>query len=1069
MAGSHSVIRGGYACPHRVTQSLFFASAFGLAVLTVTTNAGAAELVSVRNPAPFPTAASGNSTAPRISGDGRFVLFSSSANDLVRGDNGYLGLDVFLRDRASNATTLISVNLNGTGGGNDHSRYAGISTNGRYVLFESTASDLVAGDTNGTTDVFVRDVWWQTTRLVSVATNGLAGNGVSSEAVMTPDGRYVAFISSASNLVPGDNSQPDVFVRDMMAGTTRVASVGANGGGITMGTPVITPDGRYVAFVSTKHLVAAVPTTVNEVYLRDMVSGTTTWVSTNAWMFATNLLNLNSANAASYHPAISDDGRVIAFKTGWMNGLVSPPSPGVAATLVFVYDTVAQTNTLIATNGFPPWVQNDDVYGPEMTPDGRFIAFGQEEIINGITNASVQLWDATTGTNALVSANLDGQVSSNSLSYAPAVTPDGRFVTFLSNATNLVGNVVSNGFHIYLRDMQSNSTVLVDADTNGIGSTDFEGASPSLSADGTLVTFSGPDGRLVAGDTNKAFDVFLRNTAGHTTELISRRDPTVTWRSGNGVSSYSQFSLSDDGRRIAFVSQASDLVANDTNSTADVFVRDLVTGTNLLVTVGTNGSSARGGASSSPAISGDGRFVAYASTATNMVATSYQVWQIFRRDLQTGSNILVTFASPGTVNGNGDSSAPRISQDGRYVAYLTTAGNLGSGVGVYRYDANLVTNVFLPSSATNMQPSMSRDGRFVAYGIASQQVRVRDALNGTDVYTTTGAVSSAALSPQGGRLLYRSGNSVAVADLSGNSNLVSFVSTVPIQGGWQWSTNDRYFAFVTATNLVGSGVNGDGNGTNDVYLYDLSSRALTLVSMKASHTNSGNGPSDFPAVSGNGRFVAFRSFATDIVQGISNTPNIFLYDRLTGSNTLLTSTIGLRGWTTWASRPVVSVDGSMATFQSWSFGLLTNDLNRVQDVYVTVVEQAIDSDGDGIPDAWMLQHFGHATGQASDQSRAQDDPDGDGMNNLQEFIAGTDPLNGASVLKTAITLVVATNGAVLNWQASTGRTYRVYYKDDLSDPQWLDAPGAVTVTGNRGSYSAPSVLPRRYYRVSVAP
>jgi Tol biopolymer transport system component len=496
--------------------------------------AGAAELVSVRNPAPFPTAASGNSTAPRLSADGRFVLFSSSANDLVPGDNGYLGLDVFLRDRTSNTTILVSVNLNGTGGGNDHSMYSSISTNGRYVLFESAASDLVTGDTNGLTDIFVRDLWTGTNRLVSVATNGLAGNAGSSEAVMTPDGRYVAFVSQASNLVPGGNSQPNVFVRDLVAGTTRVASVGANGGGITMGTPVITPDGRYVAFISTKHLVAAVPTTVNEVYLRDMVSGTTTWVSTNAWMTATNLLHLNSANAASYHPAISDDGRFVTFKTGWTDGLDAPPSPGIAATLVFEYDTVAQTNALIATNGFPPWVQNDDVYGPEMTPGGRFVVFGQEEIVGGVTNASVRLWDATTGSNTLVSANLSGQVSANSLSYAPAVSPDGRFVTFLSNATNMVANVVSNGFHIYLRDLQSNATVLVDADTNGIGSTDFEGVAPSLSADGTLVTFSGPDGKLVVGDTNKAFDVFLRNTTSGTTELISRREPSVTWRSGNG-------------------------------------------------------------------------------------------------------------------------------------------------------------------------------------------------------------------------------------------------------------------------------------------------------------------------------------------------------------------------------------------------------------------------------------------------------------------------------------------------------------------------------------------------------
>src|SRR6185503_12135969 len=105
--------------------------------------AKAADLLSVRSPSALPIVGNGNSSTPRLSGDGRFVLFTSSANDLVLGDNGYLGLDVFLRDRASNSTILVSANLTGTGGGNDHSMYGAVSTNGRYVVFESAASDLV--------------------------------------------------------------------------------------------------------------------------------------------------------------------------------------------------------------------------------------------------------------------------------------------------------------------------------------------------------------------------------------------------------------------------------------------------------------------------------------------------------------------------------------------------------------------------------------------------------------------------------------------------------------------------------------------------------------------------------------------------------------------------------------------------------------------------------------------------------------------------------------------------------------------------------------------------------------
>jgi Tol biopolymer transport system component len=1032
--------------------------------------AAPAELLSVRNPlVEFPAGGNGNSTAPWVSADGRFVLFTSSANDLVTGDNGYLSLDVFLRDRASNVTTLVSSNLKGTGGGDDSSMFGSVSTNGRYVSFESAASDLVPGDTNGVRDVFVRDLLTATTRLVSVATNGGPGDAASSEAAMTPDGRYVAFLSLATNLVAGDtNRMMDVFVRDLLTETTRVVSVGANlPAGASMATPVITPDGRFVAFFSTAlGLATGVPAaTKGEIYLRDLVANSTTWVSTNASATASNFFKWNTP--PSYHPALSDDGQFVAFKTGSTNGLTAPGNaPARAGTAIFHFDTATKILTLVSSNGFPPWVQNDDVFGPEMTPDGRFVVYGEKEPTGSITNASVRVWDAQTGSNFLASVNLGGGVSTNSLSHSPAMSSDGRYVAFMSDATNLVGNAISNGFHVYLRDLQSNTTLLVGADTNGVGSTDFEGATPSLSADGAFVVFSGLDGKLVAGDNNNALDVFLRNTLSGTTELISQRDPTVVPRSGNAVSMYSQLSLSEDGQRIAFVSHASDLIPNDSNKTMDVFVYDLTTASNRLVSIGMDGMSARSGWSANPAISGDGRFVAFVSTATNIAPlANNQRSQIFRHDLQTGSNILVTVNSIGTQAGTGASSLPRISQDGRYITYQTSAANLGGAAGVYRFDADLRTNVYLPSSVVGLAPSLSRDGRRVAYPLVSQQVRVRDLVNGTDVYTTSSAVSSATLSPEGTRLLYRFGNLLAAADLAGNSNLISFYSTNSIQSPAQWSRSERFFAFVTASNAVPA----DGNGLSDVYLYDLIGRTLTLISVDASLSSTGNGPSDSPAVSGDGRFVVFRSFATNLVPGISNSPNIFLHDRLAGSNTLLTVASGLPSWTSWASRPVVSANSRTAAFQSWSSGLITNDLNRAQDVLIAVVAAAQDSDGDGITDAWTQQYFGHPTGQASDFSRAEDDADGDGMTNLQEYTAGTNPLDPASLFRTTIVLVVATNRAELSWPAASDRGYRVQYKNDLSDPAWQDAPGTVSVSGNRGSYFAVPNLPRRYYRVSVLP
>ena len=273
-------------------RALILQSLIAVTSITVGGNCLAADpiqLLSLRNPAaPPPASADADSGSPILSPDGRFVLFASSADDLVVLSNGARmttlfppRLNIFLRDRTKASTTLISVNLTGTNGGNGDSLPASLSTDGRYVLFESSASDLVADDTNGVSDVFVRDLIGGTTIPVSVSTNGDLGNGASRSAVMTPDGRYVAFVSAANNLVPDDtNHITDVFLRDLHLGTTVLVSMGANSGpaGTAHGSseaPEVTPDGRYVAFYSTATNLVSGATNISEIYVRDLVAGTT--------------------------------------------------------------------------------------------------------------------------------------------------------------------------------------------------------------------------------------------------------------------------------------------------------------------------------------------------------------------------------------------------------------------------------------------------------------------------------------------------------------------------------------------------------------------------------------------------------------------------------------------------------------------------------------------------------------------------------------------------------------------------------------------------------------------------
>ena len=250
--------------------------------------------------------------------------------------------------------------------------------------------------------------------------------------------------------------------------------------------------------------------------------------------------------------------------------------------------------TILSTNGFQPWLNQRRCLRSGNDAGREIRRLRANDQAGGTNYSSVRLWDRQTGSNVLVSAGPDGSWPVNSTSHTPALSDDGRYVTFLSDATNLVGNIVSNGLHIYRRDLQTATTVLVDVDTNGVGSQDQLGAIPFLSANGSGVAFAALDGGLVASDSNNASDVLLWDSAVGTNTLISVHNPQAVFQTGNLPSSLGQLSLSADGRWVAFTSYASDLVPNDFNGDGDVFVRDLATGSNLLVSVGLDGNSGSG-------------------------------------------------------------------------------------------------------------------------------------------------------------------------------------------------------------------------------------------------------------------------------------------------------------------------------------------------------------------------------------------------------------------------------------------------------------------------------------------
>jgi Tol biopolymer transport system component len=501
----------------------------------------------------YPAGGGGDAGLPIASPDERFVLFASLANNLALATNNApipvlapASMNVYLRDRASNTTTLVSVNLSGAAGGNGDSWPAGISTNGRYALFESAASDLVAGDTNGAPDIFVRDLVLGVTRLVSVNTNGVSGNGGSRGSVMTPDGHYVAFTSAASDLVPADtNGISDVFVRDLQGNVTTLVSVGATPANASTllsssGPPAITPDGRFVAFFSTAVNLIPGVTSAGEVYVRDLVLGATTLASINARAVANSVLG--STNVISCNVSISADANFVAFEC-----CTNAPGPTSARGIILRYNQQTGLTDLVHTNATVPLTGFENFHNLDMTPDGRFIAFVAN--VNGTSESStaIYLWDAQTGTNSLVSECLDQTVPTGAFCDSPAVSSNGQYVVFFSTATNLTTNAFFGARCLYLRDMLGGTTYLVGENTNGILPWVNAASVPNLSADGQSIAFESMVACYVP-TTNANYGVFVATPLNGAIEWISAPHPalpgggpTISWPLDTGLTYKLQF------------------------------------------------------------------------------------------------------------------------------------------------------------------------------------------------------------------------------------------------------------------------------------------------------------------------------------------------------------------------------------------------------------------------------------------------------------------------------------------------------------------------------------------------
>ena len=413
--------------------------ALGAALLAVATATTAMGQVTVRASVNATgKGGNGRSESARISGNGRFVAFASAADNLVPGDGNGVG-DVFVHDLLTGTTERVSVDSSGAEGNGDSSEPA-ISRDGRFVAFRSSADNLVAGDTNGVTDIFVHDRNSGATTRVSVDATGAQCNLLCAFPAISSDGSLVAFGSASDNLVPGDtNGAFDLFVKDVATGAIERVSVDSSGAQSNdwSGEVQMSGDGALVVFVSSAtNLVAGDANGKDDIFVHDRNSGSTWRVNVAA--------NGAEADAASFVPAISRDGSTVVFASDATN-LVS--GDGNAASDVFVVDLATRSieRASVASDGGEA---DGSSSHPRLSSDGRYVAFDSyaDDLVAADANGSddVFVHDRTTG--VTWRASLDSSaVEGNDLSDGPDLDDGGRIVTFQSDATNLIP-VDLNGF-----------------------------------------------------------------------------------------------------------------------------------------------------------------------------------------------------------------------------------------------------------------------------------------------------------------------------------------------------------------------------------------------------------------------------------------------------------------------------------------------------------------------------------------------------------------------------------------------------------------------------------------------
>ncbi|MBK8285448.1 MAG: PD40 domain-containing protein [Ahniella sp.] len=664
-----------------------------------------------------------------ISEDGRFVMIETQGVNLAPGiQDTNLTTDVYLLDRSNTSWQLVSRRLGeATTTASGQSFGVDMTPDGRWVVFRSSANNIVPGviDTNGTADVFLFDRSTATTILVSRsgASPTVSANNASFGRGISDDGRYVLFESDASNIAGSDaNALSDLFLFDRLDGSVRLvtnadgAPTTAANGDALIGR--LSADGARVLYLSTATNISALVTDANggsDAWLWSRDTGTAALISRSAASAST-----TGSGSVSF-ASLASSGDWVAYATSATN-VISGITDNNASTDVYRWARVGGATDLVSSSATDPMTTgNSGTTVSRISADGAWttLSSSSTNLVSGLTDtnntADLFVRDHGGSTTLLISRADDIATQTPVLtSTLWDVTSDSRYFLFSTQANNVGGGVDDGngvGADVFVFDRVAQSTRLVSHKANEPTTTPTDSPasfSTALSDDGRWALFYSTSAQLVSGvtDYNGAFDVFLKDLQGGTLSLLSRAAQVAT---NTPSGSMELQGLSNDGRWLLFGSFAPNVVGTtDAGPAKDLFLFDRDTQATQLVSRRNGSSTVTDNNAGSAVLARSGNRVAYNSGSTDVLAgitDNNNAFDLYVYDRSTQS---VQLASPAAgqsqITANGESSPRALSADGRYVLFQSAATNLVVGA----TDANSQRDVFLHDTQSGTTMLISR-------------------------------------------------------------------------------------------------------------------------------------------------------------------------------------------------------------------------------------------------------------------------------------------------------------------------------------------------------------------------